>query len=86
MVDDYIIIKHMLDEVLDKIKEIKDIEKVDVTEIMIDIDYKLGDEITIQNVVIIISCIIKNYDNIYQQLFEEESIRSIKVGGKLVKY
>ena len=86
MVDDYIIIKQMLDEVLDKIKEIKDIEKVDVTEIMIDIDYKLGDEITIQNVVIIISCIIKNYDNIYQQLFEEESIRSIKVGGKLVKY
>ena len=79
MVDDY-----MLDRVLDKIKEIKDFDKLDVTEIMI--DNKLVDEITIQNVAIIISCVIKNYDNIYQQLFVEESIRSIKVGGKLVKY
>ena len=60
MVDEYI-----LEHVLDKSKEIKGIEKLDDTKILIDIDDTLGDEITLKNVVIIISCIMKNYDNFY---------------------
>ena len=60
MVDEYI-----LEHMLEKSKEIKSIEKLDDTEILIDIDDTLGDEITLKNVVMIISCIMKNYDNFY---------------------
>ena len=60
MVDEYI-----LEHMLEKSKEIKSIEKLDDTEILIDIDDTLGDETTLKNVVMIISCIMKNYDNFY---------------------
>ena len=51
MVDDY-----MLDELLDKIKEIICIEKLDNIKILIDRDDKLPDHITLKNVVILMTC------------------------------
>ena len=45
MVDDY-----MLDKVLDKMKEILGIKKFDFTEILIDTNDKLADEVTLINV------------------------------------
>ena len=55
MGDDY-----MLDKVLDKIKEILVIEKFDNTKILIDADDKLPNDITLRNVLILITCIIKD--------------------------
>ena len=49
MVDDY-----MLDKVLNKIKNITDIEKFDDTKILIDTDDKLPDDITLKNVIILV--------------------------------
>ena len=55
MVNDYI-----LNIVLDKIKKIIGIDKFDNAEILIDTNYKLSDELTFQNVVVIITCILKD--------------------------
>ena len=49
MVDDY-----MLDKVLNKIKNITDIEKFDDTKILIDTDDKLPDDITLKNVITLV--------------------------------
>ena len=69
MVNDY-----MLDKVLDKIKETIGIVKFDNTKILIDTDDKLQDYITLKNVVILITCIIKDDDKFYQQIFLEETL------------
>ena len=66
MIDDYI-----LDKVLGKIKMIIDIEKFDDTKILIDTGDKLADEVTIDNVVILVSSVIKDDDKFYPQLLEE---------------
>ena len=58
MIDDY-----MLDKVLEKIKDIIGIK------ILIDMDDKLLDDITLNNVVILMTCIIKDDDKFYPQLF-----------------
>ena len=55
MVGDY-----MLDKVLDKIKMIIGIKKFDDTKILIEADDKLLDDVTLKNVVIIITCAVKN--------------------------
>ena len=55
MVGDY-----MLDKVLDKIKMIIGIKKFEDTKILIEADDKLLDDVTLKNVVIIITCAIKN--------------------------
>ena len=68
MVDDY-----TLHKVLDKIKNIA-IEKLDDTKIMIDIDCKIPDDITLKNAVILITCVIKDGDKFYQQLILEEAL------------
>ena len=49
----------MLDKVLDKIKEIISIQKVDDSRILIDRDNKLLDDITLKNVVILMTSIEK---------------------------
>ena len=49
----------MLDKVLDKIKEIISIQKVDDGRILIDTDNKLLDDITLKNVVILMTSIEK---------------------------
>ena len=55
MVDDYI-----LHKVLDKLKEILEIKKLDDTKILIDTDDKLPDDITIKNLVILMKCVTKD--------------------------
>ena len=60
MVDDY-----MLDKILDKIKEIMGIEKFDDTKILIDSDDKMSDYITFKNVVILMTCVMKDGNKFY---------------------
>ena len=59
---------NILDKVLDKIKKIIGYEKLDDTKFFIDTDDKLSDNVTLKNVVMLITCVIKNDDNIYPQL------------------
>ena len=68
VVDDY-----MLDKLLDKIKEIIGIKNFDDTKILIETDDKLPDEITLKNVVILITCVIKDFDKLFlgEALFNE---------------
>ena len=63
MADDYI-----LHKVLDKIKR-KDIEKLDDTKILIDTDDKLLSDITLEDVLILMTCIIKDGDNFINNYF-----------------
>ena len=63
MADDYI-----LHKVLDKIKR-KDFEKLDDTKILIDADDKLLSDITLEDVLILMTCIIKDGDNFINNYF-----------------
>ena len=63
----------MLDEVLDEINRIG-IEKIDDTRILIDTDDKLPHNITLKNAVILTTCVIKDSDKFYPQLFLEEAL------------
>ena len=63
----------MLDKVLDKIKEVIDITKFSDPKILIEKDDKLPDHITIKNVVILITCVIKDNGKFYPQIFLEAS-------------
>ena len=63
MADDYI-----LHKVLDKIKR-KDIEKLDDTKILIDTDDKLLSDFTLEDVLILMTCIIKDGDNFINNYF-----------------
>ena len=70
MVDGYI-----LNKVLNKTSKIKDIEHFDKTKFLIDTDdNELIDDITLKTVVILNTCIIKDADKFYQQLFLEEAL------------
>ena len=60
---------YMLDKVLDKIKETIGIVKLVDTNILFDMDDKLPDYITLKNVVILITCIIKDDGTFYPQIF-----------------
>ena len=72
MIDD-----NILDKVLDKIKKIIGIEKIDDAET----DAKLPDNITLKNVVILISCIIKDGDSFYPQIFLEEALVAQRISS-----
>ena len=63
---------NILDKVLVKIKIKIGIGKFDDTKKLIDTDNKLADKITLKNIVILISCVIKDDDNFYPKLFLEE--------------
>ena len=65
---------YMLDKVLDKIKETIGIVKLVDTNILFDMDEKLPDYITLKNVVILITCIIKDDGTFYPQIFWEEAL------------
>ena len=67
IVDDYI-----FNKVLDKIKKVISIEKFDNTKILVDTDDKLSVDFTSKNMVILITCIIKNDGKFYTQTFLEE--------------
>ena len=66
MVDDY-----MLNKILNRIKEIRDIQKFDNTKILVDTD-----DIIFKNVVLLMTCVIKDYGKFYPQLFLEEAMFS----------
>ena len=67
MVNDY-----MLDNIFAKIKETIGIVKFDDTKILIDSDEKLLNYVNLKNVVILITCIIKDDAKSYPQIFLEE--------------
>ena len=67
MIDDYMLVK-----VLDKIKKILGIEKSDDTKILSDTDDKLPDDTALKDIVILITCFIKNDGKFYPQIFLEE--------------
>ena len=56
---------YMLDKVFDKIKEIIEIIKFDDTKILFDTDDKSPDYIILKNVVILITCAIKDDAKFY---------------------
>ena len=62
-----------LDKVSDKIKK-TGIEKLDDTRILIDTDDILRDDITLKNDVILMTCVIKDDDKFYLQLFLEKAL------------
>ena len=64
----------MLNKALDKIKKIMGIEHFDNTEISADTDDKLPDNITLKNVVILMTWGIKGNNKFYPQIFLEEAI------------
>ena len=68
MITDY-----TLDKTLDKINRI-DIEKLDDTKILIDADDELPDYITLKDAVILMTCVIKDGDKFYHELFLEEAL------------
>ena len=68
MVDNY-----TLDKVLDKIKR-KGIEKPYDTKVLIDADDKLPDDITLKNAGMSMTCVVKNFDKFYSQLFLKKDI------------
>ena len=69
----------MLDNVLVKITEIICIEKFDDTMILIDTEYKLLHEITLKNVVILMTCVTKIVVvDISTNIFRSIIISSIK--------
>ena len=70
IVDNYI-----LDKILDKTERIV-IEKLDNISILIDTDDKLQNDITLKNDLILITCVIKDGDKFYPQLFSEEALHN----------
>ena len=62
----------MIDIVLEKIKKIIDIEKFDDAKILIDTNDKLPDDITLKNIAIIITCVIKDDDKFHLLVFSEK--------------
>ena len=62
-------------------KEILDIEKSEDTKILVKREDKLPVDITFKNIVILITCVIKDGNKMYLQLFLEEAL----VAEKLVR-
>ena len=67
----------MIDKLLDKIKEIIDIEKFDDTQILIDNDDKLAGDITLKSAVILMASVMKDDDKFYPQIFPDKKICSV---------
>ena len=61
----------MLHKKLNKMKGIVGIEKFDITKILIDTDEKMSDNITLKVVVILRTCVIKDYNDFFPQLLLE---------------
>ena len=64
----------MLDKVLDKNKEKLGIEKYDDTQILVDADDKLPVDVTLKNVSILMTCVIRDDGKFYPQRFLEEAL------------
>ena len=68
---------YVLDKVLLKIKEIVGTEKFHDTIILIDTDDKPPHDVTLKNVVILITYVIKDGKKLYQQLFLAEEFYDV---------
>ena len=64
----------MLDKVLDKIKETIGIIKFYVNKILIDTDDKLPEYITLSNVVMLMTWVVKDDSKFYPEIFLEEPL------------
>ena len=62
---------YMLDKVLNRIKEIIHIEKLDKTKTLIDADDKLSQVITFKNFVTLVTWVTKDDNKLYQQFFRK---------------
>ena len=62
---------YMLDKVLNRIKEIIRIEKLDKTKTLIDADDKLSQVMTFKNFVILVTWVTKDGNKLYQQFFRK---------------
>ena len=69
MIDD-----NIFNKVLDKIKKIIGIGKFDDTRILIDTDDKLPGDITLKNVAILVTSVIKDDDKFYPQILLEGAL------------
>ena len=63
-----------LDKLLEKMKEIISFERFYDTKILIDTDDKLPYDITFKNVVVLMTCVIKDGNKFYPQVFSEETL------------
>ena len=59
----------MLHKVLNKNKEKIGLEKFDDTKILIDMDDKLPDDVSLKNVVILITYVVRDDSKFYSQIF-----------------
>ena len=65
---------YMLHKVLNKNKEIIGLEKFDDTKILIDMDDKLPDDVSLKNVVILITYVVRDDSKFYPQIFLGEAL------------
>ena len=71
-------VNDMLNKVLDMIKEITGIDKFDNTEFLIEADDKLPDNITLKNVVILMTCVIRDDGKFYPKLLLKEALLEVQ--------
>ena len=76
---------YMVDKALDKIKERIGIDKFDDIKILIDTDNKVSDGITLKRVVILMTCIIKDGNKCYPQLFIQRALYNKQTECKAFK-
>ena len=65
---------YILDKVTDRIKKIIGIEEFDNTQILIDANDILPDDVTFKNAVVLMTSVIKGDGKFYPQLFLEEAL------------
>ena len=71
-------VNDILNKVLDMIKEITSIDKFDNTEFLIEADDKLPDNITLKNVVILMTCVITDDGIFYPKLLLKEALLEVQ--------
>ena len=65
---------NILDKVLKEIKKLAGIKKFEDVKVLIDADDKFPDDIILKNVVILITCVLKEDDKLYLQISLEETL------------
>ena len=71
-------VNDILNKVLDMIKEVTGIDKFDNTEFLIEADDKLPDNITLKNVVILMTCVITDDGKFYPKLLLKEALLEVQ--------
>ena len=73
-----LMVNDILNKVLDMIKEITGIDKFDNTEFLIEADDKLPDNITLKNVVILMTCVVTDDGKFYPKLLLKEALLEVQ--------